>query len=520
MDDVFFQATWAGSEGGYAVRGAKARRLGHRVEDEDGREEGIFAEWRWDGEELQARTDPLGFYPLFYYATDRQVSVASSPLRLIAEGAPSDPDDRALGVFFRLGWFLNEDTPFRAIQVLPPDGRLRWRGNGWEVIGGPKVQSAASASRAEAVEGFIELFRRSVERCARSREAELVLPLSGGRDSRHILFELMRAGVPPSRCVTLSQRPRAGADADARAAAAVAGAVGAEHTVLSPTSSQTRRQLRALSITHFCTDETWELMRLRDYCRSQRCAIMDGIAGDVLSRNKQFTMPDRHRLCREGRFEEVAREMIATDERLRGYSPEDFIGRRTVRQHFPREQAEAYLAQTLSAFAEAADPMSAFLFWNRTRREIALLPGALLTPAQQVLCPYLSRELVSFLSSLPFEATSDGALHDEVIATAFPEHSGLGYDDKQEPPPTPFSLRSKVSLALDAVSAAGRFAPRQAASEMRFQLTYPFSSQKTRLRKLNWSRNYWALLRRLRDARSARRFLENSASMEPTSHSE
>ena len=38
-----------------------------------------------------------------------------------------DVDHDALTVFARLGFFLNEDTPFRGISAMPPGGRLEWR---------------------------------------------------------------------------------------------------------------------------------------------------------------------------------------------------------------------------------------------------------------------------------------------------------------------------------------------------------------------------------------------------------
>src|SRR5205085_2976358 len=115
-----------------------------------------------------------------------------SPLRLLLEGAPAELDERALSVFLRLGFFLGEDTAFTAIKALPPAATMRWRAGRLELRGSrPPPPPPADLGRSEAIEQYAALFRASIERCLEPGD-DIVLPLSGGRDSRHILLELLR----------------------------------------------------------------------------------------------------------------------------------------------------------------------------------------------------------------------------------------------------------------------------------------------------------------------------------------
>ena len=87
---------------------------------------GIFAEWHWDGNEVLVRNDRYGMQPLFYFVRPAELCLAPSLWTLLERGAPRDLDWPALAVFFRLGFFLGDDTPFREIKMIPPNARFRW----------------------------------------------------------------------------------------------------------------------------------------------------------------------------------------------------------------------------------------------------------------------------------------------------------------------------------------------------------------------------------------------------------
>ena len=122
-------------------------------------------------------------------STDGSV-LSTDLLQLVERGAPTGLDVDALSVFLRLGFFVGDDTPFASIRaVLPPRPGI----------------ATARLSRPAAVRGYIDLVRQAIRR--RLPTAPFVLPLSGGRDSRHLLYELLDAGCPPGRCVTCATSP-------------------------------------------------------------------------------------------------------------------------------------------------------------------------------------------------------------------------------------------------------------------------------------------------------------------------
>lgn len=65
IDKPYFRVR--GSAADLRIDGVPNCSFGHKVEQSTpGIEEGIFAEWKWDGARLTVRNDRYGFSPLFY----------------------------------------------------------------------------------------------------------------------------------------------------------------------------------------------------------------------------------------------------------------------------------------------------------------------------------------------------------------------------------------------------------------------------------------------------------------------
>ena len=409
---------------GAAVSGDHHCELGTVVPgSQGGPEQGVYARWHWDGTRLSAQVDPLGFYSLFVYRKGETIAVSPSLLQLVALGADTTPDHRALAVFHRLGLFINDDTPFAHIRTLPAGGRLTWWDGRSEVTGGPLCPPVRRISRGSAVDGLIALTRDSVRSSVAAWPGDLLLPLSGGRDSRHILLELDHLGRPPAACLTFQHRA-AGMNAEVRAARAICESVGVRHHVLGRPRSRSRDSLRALVLTGLCSDEHAQMMPLHDYLRGRPEVALDGIGGDIL------TNPDDHAAAhyaraQAGDFIGIARAMM--DGHATVITRPGRRGPGTI--YSPELEAEAteYLAQTVESFASAADPYQAFWFWNRTRREIGFVASALFASGGGVFCPFLDRNFVDFCLSLPFEVTLDQQLHNDAMTRAYPRHSRVPF---------------------------------------------------------------------------------------------
>ncbi|MFE7278032.1 asparagine synthetase B family protein [Streptomyces sp. NPDC057623] len=410
---------------GVRAEGDKEARLGHVLSGDplagEQPPEGIFAAWEWDGERLLARTDRYGMHPLYYRSDAGSLTLSPDPLALLRPGERADLDHDALAVFIRLGFFLAEDTPFTAIRALPPAATLTWTRDGVR-LDAPAlpVSGPADLTRDEAVDGFVELFRAAVTR--RLPTQPYVLPLSGGRDSRHILLELCRQGAPPRECVSGAKFPP-DPGADIRVAADLAGRLGLPHRTVDRPRSQFHAERAAGPAQGMGTlDGAWTLPLLA-FLRRHGGLWYDGLGGGELAQNPSIE------LIRKNPYDSA--DLPALADRLlvagrTGAHVEHLLGPRT-HALWSRERARARLVRELARHADAPLPLGSFFFWNRTRRSIALAPFALGGEHTVVHTPYLDHALVDHLASVPRRFLIDGTFHDQALHKAFPEHAGLGF---------------------------------------------------------------------------------------------
>ena len=395
--------------------------------------DGIFASWLWDGRTLTVRNDRYGVSPLFYWHDREQFGVSPSLLALIAQGAPTAFDQTAIDTFLRLGFFLGNDTPFEAIRAVPPNATLEWSDGLLRIASTPPKVTRHAISRDEAIDGFVALCRQAIERRPADPGAT-IMPLSSGRDSRHILFELLKAGHRPQAVTIPRFPPRPGEDE--RIAPIVAGAVGVSHTLLTQAESRFPVELHKNWATHLCADEhTWFVAMVASL--EHRTAVLyDGLRGALSVPNRFHSREALERLS-EGRTREVADRMVTE----LGVSTEPFLAQvvNPAARAGARERAVARIAAALDEQLDAPDPIKAFNFWNRIRRELALVPYGLMKGIPTVYTPYLDHDLYDFLMGLPADVvtpdleTWDKSFHTEAVARAFPQYADLPYENKSAP---------------------------------------------------------------------------------------
>ncbi len=411
-----------GGESG-RVEGQPSCLLGHRLPGSGEAPDGVFAEWRWDGQELTVRNDRHGFQPLFFFTKPGEVCLAPSLRALLDRGAPRDLDWDALAVFLRLGFFLGDDTPFRAIRAVPPNAVFRWNRAGLTVQSRPlPCPRPNPLDRGQALRTYQDLFAEAVHR--RRPGGPFGLLLSGGRDSRHILFELYRQGFKPDLTATVDL-PQS---SDGRVAAAIAAELGLRHLRIAAPRPSPDLEQRKNWETHLCADEHAWILPLRDALQSRCDVLYDGIGGDVLSAGL-FLDADALSLFRAGRLTDLARLLFAREH------PVPIVPRllnaETARK-LGEDRAVERLVTELRRHADAPNPCGSFFFWNRTRREIALSPFSIFG-SFRVFAPFLDHDVVDFLAGLPAELFLDHTFHDEAIARAYPEWAHIPFALKQEP---------------------------------------------------------------------------------------
>jgi hypothetical protein len=296
-------------------------------------------------------------------------------------------DTDSLAAWFRLGTFLNERTAFNGVRV-----------RNVPVI----LTRPLDLSRAQVIEGYIDLFRQAIGRMS----GDAVVTLSGGRDSRHILLELIRSARKPVFAITAMFFPPT-RSADAPVASEICARADIKHIVVSQ-GDRFAAEWQKNQLTNFSASEHAWVIALRPYLAGR--TVFDGIGGDVLSAG----LLQSRRLIELFRSD---RDQLA--EELLKSSPIDMI----FPGVFPRNSALVLLRAELERYKDAVNPLAAFIFWNRTMRYIATSPLG----AERVLTPYLDPDLFQFLCRIPPEYTWDHALHTDVINRAYPEWSNLPY---------------------------------------------------------------------------------------------
>jgi hypothetical protein len=411
-------------DGRFVTDGATSCSLGLPLE-QAGRPlpEGVFTSWKWDGQELRATNCRYGMCPLFYYVTPDEFCISSSLLTLLQRGAPRILDHAALAVFLRLGFFLGEDTPFHSIRQLPPNAVLRWRDGHMDLATSLVQCKLQPISRAAAVEGYASLFRAAIQRRL-PQGNEFVMPISGGRDSRHILFELMTAGQQPKFCVTARHFPPR-PNPDLEVAKNLCTALNLRHVVLELPASRVLTEQRKNVQTHFCTEEHAWALAMADRLRGETRVLYDGIAGGILSACA-FQSEEKLQLY-YGDMQGLARTL------LESRTNENVIRRLLTPDFYScvaPELAVERLNAELKRHANSPNPVQSFYFWNRTRRAVALLPFGILKDFQ-VHAPYLDHDLYDFLTSLPPEIVLDHQFHNETIQMTYPQYRDIPFEQKR-----------------------------------------------------------------------------------------
>ena len=303
--------------------------------------------------------------------------------------------------------------------------------------------------RHAAIDGFIDLFKAAIAR--RLPSAPYVLPLSGGRDSSHILFALHEAGHAPAACVTVRHFPPRGND-DEIVARELCAMLGIAHCLISQPSDRGLLERRKNAATHSCSDEHAQFVVLADHLRAHTRETYDGIGGDVLSQSGYLT-PRSHAFFERGDIGGFAAFV------LDGYGTalsEAALARTLaprIQAAVPRERALARLCREIARHADGPNPTAAFFLANRTRREIALAPYGLMRDIV-VYAPYLDAALYDFLAALPASVQMDRTLHTEAIARAWPRFAHVPYERKGAAVRDPRATR-RLARTLTPIAARG-----------------------------------------------------------------
>jgi hypothetical protein len=214
---------------------------------------------------------------------------------------------------------------------------------------------------------------------------------------------------------------------DVRIAAQLAHVVKSDHVVIEQMASRFQAESRNNIVTNFCADEHAWLLAVADYLKGKVRTIYDGIGGDVLSESG-YLNKERLNQFESGSYEVLARSFFVYDTE----SLKQLIHHEN-RSITDDEIAIHRLINELKKHENAPNPVTSFVFWNRTRREIALSPYGIFRQVPTVFSPFLDHEVYDFLSSLPPGIQLDKQFHSDAIRRAFPKYAHIPFENKNTP---------------------------------------------------------------------------------------
>lgn len=463
-----FRATFVlkSKDGAVSASGSPSASFGYKLgPDEPERADGVWVDWSWNNDRFQLKNDRLGFYPMFYRRDHDGFGVSNDIAELVQTGCSTELDDAAIAVYLRLGFYIGDDTPFKAIRAVPPGAVMSWDARGFRLEPGDLrfKSNGGSLSRSAAVKAYGEIFQTAVGRFITGENERVALPLSGGRDSRHILLALLKENRKPHACITVMPIPPK-PDVDARVASEVTRSFGIDHVVLPQEKRLFGNELVRTRLTNFCADEHEWILPLRDYLQTLPfTSLFDGIGGGVLSAGA-FLTEERLRLYEKGELRKLAEVILGPEAHLAEMIRPELYAK------WSRPSAVDHLIAELERYRDRPDPVGQFYFWNRTRREISTSCWGILNESRHVFAPFLSRNVYDFLANLPASYFLDRSFHTEAIARYYPAHANLPYETKGKVLAPTRSAREHIAgYAWDAARYCGLFPGR---SRKRFNAAY------------------------------------------------
>ncbi len=450
--------------------------------------QGEWARWQWDGATLLAENDWFGAGPLFYAELPDGVALSPSPMALATAGADARLDLPALAVFVRTGYYIGRDTPFRGIKAMPCGGRLTWTADaGLHVEERLELPTVGDAREVD--DDMLREWAAAFQRAVESRlpaEGQLLMPISGGRDSRLILMACLTLGHKPDQVMCIPPpRPMAGKSRqDFTVALKLADRFGLSLKLIEPERRVPAERLKNRLTGYLCDESGWLMSQIRHLATGCDPAdhVFDGAAGERVL-GSGGVGPARQEMLRNRDWSQLAAHLMIIPEAMLAR----LIPSRTLR-HLDRTAAHQRILVELERFKTCPNPVAAFLLVNRTRREL-LLPSLLAIPtlggakAATTTMPFFDRETVRLGMSIPWQA-AQGDLRQRILDLVYPQSSGLPFAKDQDNSPLSWddrwegrrTARDLARFALIGVSRKQELRLVKSRSILRDVMRYPFGT--------------------------------------------
>ena len=415
------------------------------------------AAWEWDGKRATAHTSETGLIPLYYTADSNRFVISTSLTTIRDRAGLTSLDWPAIVTHLATGQFLGSETYVEGIHVLPLRSSLTWHDRRLEIKTAPLDIDRSELGFEAATSRYISEVRDAVYR--NLPEGPGALPLSGGRDSRHILFELLRQGRPPDDIVT-SGHYLASSTADTKVAANLGRRTGLAVRRVLPLSDRISAEVhKNLLVESMTLSHSWALPLTKTMAASR--ARFDGMNAGVLFGRSGVMVALRSRF---GDVRPQTNELVEAAIELMLDSPLARVGEMLEPGLIVDEmvdEARSRMRQELLRFADYPNPLQAYLHFNHTTRDTGLFTYRMFGNPE-VACPFDDLAVVRFGLGLPWSVSTDRRLQSEALRAEFGKFADIPFaeDCIEQPASIAWDPSTEAETAvrlLNCIEAAGRF---------------------------------------------------------------
>jgi hypothetical protein len=345
---------------------------------------------------LVIATDCLGMQPLYLRRADGELTLVTETRALRGE-----PDLAAWGAFISIGHPIGERSLLRDLSRVPPASVLTFD-IAQRRLAIQRYWDWPAASNAWQGFDFLHALERDIEGYAAFGHAGTVL-LSGGFDSRLLLFLLNRAGVSVDALIVAHADEHG--DADGRLAEAVARLAGVRFRRASPAKEFFSSPAY---VDYLCASDagfpSLDLFISKVAAQIDGAAVWDGLAPG-------FVFMPLHQP--EGGFAAYLHQEV------RGADSAIWRAARTV---FNAEAAEAMYAgfrddlqRVVANLPQDMHGLARFVIENRSRNRAAMNPLKVYADRVDAFTPGLSRDFLAHAVTLPFREKQYGRFYRNLL---------------------------------------------------------------------------------------------------------